>query len=168
MLGSLRTFMHRRLKQAAPTNETSEITRPTYERYRIESALVGYVVGEGHHDKSVPELTEWFSSEHGGGNAEIERGLLASIIGGMLGIEGGKVVPFTMEKHIAQWAVLNHVVREDHHDKTVSELAQELAPDGPDSSVKRAVRDLVSVGLLETVEGRVVPADSFQMRVREH
>lgn len=57
-----------------------------------------------------------------------------------------------------QSAVLTYVVGEGHHDKTIIELAWELAPHDDDSdAVERAIRELVGARLLSMKKGEVVP-----------
>ncbi len=69
----------------------SPLACPSYEDLRIQSAILGYVVGEGHHEETIFELARKFSED--GEDDAVERGVRDLVGAGLLRIEGARVVP---------------------------------------------------------------------------
>jgi hypothetical protein len=65
---------------------------PSGDDLRIQSAILCYVLGEGHREETIPQLARRFSSEDGEGDA-VERAVRELVGAGLLRIERGKVVP---------------------------------------------------------------------------
>jgi hypothetical protein len=86
-----RPMLQRRLKETAPRKGARRLACPSYEDLRIQSALLGYVLGEGHHEETIFELARRFSTD-GEGDA-VERAVCDLVGGRLLSIDAGKVVP---------------------------------------------------------------------------
>jgi len=83
--------MQQRWRHTANLKRTrGTLACPSYEDLRIQSAVLGFVVGEGHHDLTIFELAHRFSQDEG--NA-VERAVRDLVGVGVLTIEAGKVVP---------------------------------------------------------------------------
>lgn len=148
--------MQHRLRQTEPTVDAFPLFCPSYEALRIQFAILGYVVGEGHHDETVAGLLRRYSLANGGAEDDaVKRSFLDLIARAMLCIDGGKVVPFRME-FAAQSAVLVRVVYDAHDDETIFELSRRFSQSSG-SSVELAIRELVGGRLLCLDHGRVVP-----------
>lgn len=79
--------MPRRWREPTPG---SALVSPSYEDLRAQSVVLAYVVGEGHHDKTIVELACRFSEGEG---SAVERAVRDLVAGGLLSIDRGKVIP---------------------------------------------------------------------------
>ncbi len=84
-------MVHRRLKEAKRSAVTGEIACPSYDDMRTQAAVLGLVVGEGHHGLTIYELARRYSAA-GDGDA-VERAVRDLVGQGLLSIDAGKVVP---------------------------------------------------------------------------
>lgn len=86
--------MHGRWQKAKRAHQTNVLSCPSYDDLRMESAVFCYVVGEGHHDKTIPELSWELSSLSDGVEGDaVERAVREFVGAGLLRIDGGRVVP---------------------------------------------------------------------------
>jgi hypothetical protein len=132
------------------------MARPPYEDIRIQSAILNYVIAEGHHDDAVSVLLERCSLKYG--REDAARAVLDLLVRGVLSIDAGNVVPFRMRLG-AQRAVLKRIIHEGHRDETILDLSILLSPDSSLGSVESAVVELVAADLLSIEAGKVVPGE---------
>ena len=83
-------MLHHRLKEDKRLAATGEIACLSYEDIRTQAAILGFVVGESHHDLTIFELACRFSRDE---RDAVERAVRDLVGAGMLNIDGGKVVP---------------------------------------------------------------------------
>jgi hypothetical protein len=69
------------------------LTCPSYDDLLVESGVLGYVVGDGHHDKTAPDLGRIFSGGNRNTSAAVERAVRELVGAGLLRIERGRVLP---------------------------------------------------------------------------
>jgi hypothetical protein len=84
-------MLHRRLRDAKRSVGTGALACPSYEDMRIQSAILGFVVGEGHNDLTIFELACRYS--HANNGDRVERAVRDLVGSGLLSIDAGKVVP---------------------------------------------------------------------------
>jgi len=83
--------LRRRLEQSARPPAPDELACPSFDEVRIHSAVLAYVVGEGHHDETIFGLALMFSP--GPESAAVEMAVRDLVGEHLLKIEGGKVTP---------------------------------------------------------------------------
>lgn len=84
-------MLRRRLDETAREPAPDPLGCESYEELRARSAVLAYVVGEGHHDETILGLAQMFSATADG--AAVERAVRDLVGEWLLAINGGKVVP---------------------------------------------------------------------------
>jgi hypothetical protein len=84
-------MLQRRLKEEKRSAVRGEIACPSYEDMRTQAAILGLVVGEGHHEATIFELARRYSDASD--DDAVERAVRDLVGSGLLSIDAGKVVP---------------------------------------------------------------------------
>ena len=84
-------MLRRRLDHATRGPAPDPLSCPSYEELRARSAVLAYVVGEGHHDETVLALARKFSPN--AGSTAVEQAVRDLVGQLLLTIDRGRVVP---------------------------------------------------------------------------
>jgi hypothetical protein len=84
-------MLRRHLDRARRRRAPDPLADPPYEELSVRSAVLAYVVGEGHHDETIFALADWFSPS--GDSDVVERAVRDFVGAELLTIRGGKVNP---------------------------------------------------------------------------
>lgn len=83
--------LRRRLEEPARLAAADQLACPSYDEVRVHSALLAYIVGEGHHDETIFTLALMFSP--GPESAAVELAIRDLVGEHLLTIKRGKVAP---------------------------------------------------------------------------
>ncbi len=84
-------MLHRRLRDAKRSVVTEALACPSYEDMRIQSAILGFVIGEGQHNLTIFELARKFAPNPA--SAAVEQAVRDLVGQLLLTIDRGRVAP---------------------------------------------------------------------------